>query len=317
MVDTSNCPDSQSAKRDNIGSDFILYDVTVDPKTGRTQLNQMHPVAADKPQIDPFNDDAPPGNFEPPPGSPHSAAARHILLHAEETHARQPRVHSFSLLLTSAYFRLIRADRDGLLVTEKRSWKEADAALGYNCLAEFLRRFDALPLALKGFDTTVRPVHPENRAHEIRARQALQKYIPADQQDKPILEIDVPCPTHGLRTFYIWALPPPPRGPLRARATRAFHAWDPSSAETVFIKDCWRSAAPPARPEADVIRALNAKGVPNIPQLVCGGDVPGQATATHAYVDEPWNRGRRADVACHPRVHHRLAETLGGPSLAV
>ncbi|KAL1941941.1 hypothetical protein VTO73DRAFT_6471 [Trametes versicolor] len=313
LIDTSNIPDKQSAQGQNISLHFILYDVTINPSTGRTQLDKIQPGAEAKSQIDPFNDDAPPGHFEPPPGNPLSAAAIQILLHAEETHARQPRVHSFSLLLTSAYFRLIRADRDGLLVTEKRSWKEADAALGYNCLHEFLRRFARLPLALKGFDTFVRPVHPENRAHEIRARQALQKYVPADQRDQPILEIDVPCPTHGLRTFYIWALFPPPREPLRARATRAFHAWDPSREETVFIKDCWRSAAPPARPEADVVRALNAAGVAHVPQLVCGGDVPGQTTATHKWVDEPWNRGRRADVACHPRVHHRLAETLGVP----
>lgn len=239
LADTSNHSDTHSATGQTIGPYFTLYDVAVNPSTGKTQLNKI-PPSDDKPRIDPFDDDAPPGHFEPPSGSPHSAAASQILLHAEETHARHHRVHSFSLLLTSAYFRLIRADRDGLLVTEKRGWKTADAALGYNCLAEFLRRLDSLPPALKGFATTVRPVQAENSAHEIRARQALQTHVPADERGKPILEMDVPCPTHGRRTFYVWA---------PSTQARAFHAWDPLREDVVLVKDCWRSAGP-RRPAA-------------------------------------------------------------------
>lgn len=311
-VNSSNHPDRHSADGQKIRADFLVYSAMVDLLDGSTQFNKALLGGEEKFLVDPFNDDAAHGGFEPLLDEKNSVIVGQVLRYIEEMHARQDRVFSFFIFLNVDYFRVIRADRDGLIVTEQCAWSKKDPKNKFQCLNEFLHRFDNLSPKEQGFDTTIREVSSDNAEHAERAREHLQKHISEKLQHHPIREIDVPCAEaqNGFRTFYVWAATTDSRG-LRTRATRGYPAWDPEKKAVVFIKDSWRSDRPGVQREADVIARLNKEKVRNAPKLICGGDVLDQRTVTHLYIDNEWNRGQRLEG--HPRVHHRLAENFGVP----
>ncbi|TRM64417.1 hypothetical protein BD626DRAFT_557085 [Schizophyllum amplum] len=313
-VDTSNHPDKLAPAGKHKKPDFLTYNALVNLQGGRTQFGKAVLGGEDKLKDDPFDDRAKAGGFEPALDTKNSESLGQMLRYIEEMHASQHRVFSFFIFINANYFRVIRADKDGLIVTDKRMWRQDDPDLKYQCLNEFLHRFDNLSPEAQGFDTTVRPVARENATHGERARKELAPYVEEDKQLKvPIREMDVPCaeaPT-GFRTFYVWASYGTDARGLRSRATRAYPAWDPQDERVVFIKDGWRSDVGTVVPEAQSIAGLNTKVIDHAPVLVCGGDIPGQKTVTHLYVDKKWNKGQRLEH--HPRAHHRLAENIGLP----
>ncbi|KAA1467216.1 hypothetical protein DENSPDRAFT_748067, partial [Dentipellis sp. KUC8613] len=74
----------------------------------------------------------------------------------------------------------------------------------------------------------------------------------------------------------------------------------------VWLKDSWRIALDEIEKEYAVYAKLRAKDVPNVAEMLCGGDVvggPGQRTLTPDYVDAPWRRG---EVDILPHCHYRL-----------
>ncbi|TRM64421.1 hypothetical protein BD626DRAFT_629368 [Schizophyllum amplum] len=263
---------------------------------------------------DPFDDGAEAGGFEPALDTKNSESLGQMLRYIEEMHASQHRVFSFFIFINANYFRIIRADKDGLIVTDKRMWRRDDPDLKYQCLNEFLHRFDNLSPEAQGLDTTVRPVARENATHGERARKELAPYVEEDKQLKvPIREMDVPCaeaPT-GFRTFYVWASVGTDARGLRSRVTRGYPAWDPQDERVVFIKDGWRSDVGTVVQEAQTIKNFNDNGIEHVPKLVCGGDIPGQKTVTALYVDKEWNKGQHKQH--QPRAHHRLVENIGLP----
>ncbi|TRM64624.1 hypothetical protein BD626DRAFT_583091 [Schizophyllum amplum] len=315
-IDTSHQPDRRAPAGKKKMPDFLAYaSAIIDLERGSTQLNEALLGGEEKLDEDPFDDNAEDGAFEPELGTKKSETVGQILRYIEEMHASQHRVFSFFLFLNFNYFRVIRADKDGLIVTDKRMWRQDDPKLKYQCLNEFLHRFDNLSPEAQGFDTTVRAVSEENAAHKRRAKKELFPYINQDKLSlsTAVREMDVPCaeaPT-GFRTFYVWASSGTDTRGLRSRATRGYPAWDPQDKRVVFIKDGWRSNVGQVVPEAERIKYLNARGVDHVPKLVCGGDIPGQKTVTHLYVDRKWNKGQRKKH--HPRAHHRLVENIGLP----
>ncbi|KAL1739534.1 hypothetical protein HDZ31DRAFT_49236, partial [Schizophyllum fasciatum] len=213
--------------------------------------------------------------------------------------------------------RIIRADRDGFIVTERTKWADPAADVTNNALNDFLHRFDNMTAEQMGFDPTVYDA-PETDANIARAREALEKVIPKDMKPKgkksklPVRKVGVPRAEGegGLRWFYASEPTSAARG-MRSRATRGYPAWDPVEDGIVFIKDGWRSDTGSVLKEAEVIKELNDAGVQYAPKLICGGDLPGQRTVTGDYVDAVWNKGQRKTH--HPRVHHRIAMNFGLP----
>ncbi|KAL1738687.1 hypothetical protein HDZ31DRAFT_69731 [Schizophyllum fasciatum] len=310
MVDTHAHPDKASGLK----PDALAYRYDdghyVDLGSCRTDFEHAVLGAEDKLFTDIFDDYADYGEFEPELDDARGEMNGQVLSYIERIHCRQHRVFSFFLFMNAHYFRIIRADRDGLIVTEKRKWRQKQGK--FQCLNEFLHRFDNLTPAQQGFDTTVCPVSPEHIEHAERARAEIKRVVPEAREDRAVLEMKVPAngEATGYRTFYIWVPTTEARG-LRSRATRGYPAWDPMTQRIVFIKDYWRSDFPGVEREADVIMKLNAMGVEYAPTLICGGDIPNQSTVTHEHVSDATNAGQRR--AHHPRRHHRIAENYGLP----
>ncbi|KAL1724482.1 hypothetical protein EV715DRAFT_189237 [Schizophyllum commune] len=319
VVDTSATVDRNASRGQQMKPDLMMYGYLIDLAKGRTQLDKGKLGAEIKKLLGIFNDDEKPGLFEPKVGQVSMAdAVGQVVRYVEEMHARQHRIFALFLFISKDSFRIIRADRDRLIVTKSTPWSGPNAPTP-NPLTEFLHRFDHLSEKHQGFDDTVRDV-PPNDPNVARAREALAKYMPAEQSEstkerseEPIRLMGVPCDEEedGLRWFYIWKPSVIKTTGLRTRATRGYPAWDPRTKTVIFIKDAWRSNTKDALAEADVIRELNAAGVNYAPKLLCGGDLADQRTITDAYVSAEWNRGQRK--VHHPRIHHRVAMNYGQP----
>ncbi|KAL1696850.1 hypothetical protein GGG16DRAFT_42454 [Schizophyllum commune] len=234
--------------------------------------------------------------------------AKQAMAYLAKMHNRQHRLFSLFLFANAEYFRIIRMDRGGLIVSDKRLWDESDR---FRDLDDVLHRFDNLPPEAQGLDSTVRPVPKEDAILEARARAALEPYVPPYKRDLPVLEMKVPVESgakSGWRSFYVWAPECDAYG-IYTRATLSCPAWCPREDKVFFLKDSWRPLH--AEREADVIRQLNEHGVRCAPALVCGGDLPDQQTNTHVYLVDGPNVGPNRE--CRPRVHHRLVEHFYRP----
>ncbi|KAL1753173.1 hypothetical protein FB107DRAFT_276996 [Schizophyllum commune] len=244
------------------------------------------------------------------------ASANEVLISIQEAHIVSERIFSLVVFVNDGYSRLIRADRDGLIVTRKVKWAASDNSLNLKSLDDLTRRFEGITKAQQGIDPTVRPLLAEEVEYRERAIQALEKYtrraITKPGKELAVYKIGVPCAEveDDLRWFYTCGPESNPDG-LRKRATRGYVAWDPIMDSVVFIKDSWRSVAGDLLPEAKVIGQLNAENVEFAPKLICGGDFPDHKTVTHEYVGARWKNGRRKTH--EPRVHHRFAVNLGQP----
>ncbi|KAL1724533.1 hypothetical protein EV715DRAFT_269032 [Schizophyllum commune] len=236
--------------------------------------------------------------------------AKQAMAYLAKMHNRQHRLFSLFLFANAEYFRIIRMDRGGLVVSDKRPWDESDR---FRDLDDLLHRFDNLSPEGQGSDSTVRPVPKEDAVLEARARAALEPYVPPYKRELPVLEMKVPVDsgaTSGWCSFYVWAPERDAYG-ICTRATSSCPAWCPLEDKVFFLKDSWRPFH--AEREADVIRQLNEHGVRYAPALVCGGDLPDQQTVTHLYLGDEDHIGE--DEACRPtpRVHHRLVEHFYRP----
>ncbi|KAI5836381.1 hypothetical protein K523DRAFT_346266 [Schizophyllum commune Tattone D] len=244
------------------------------------------------------------------------ASANEVLISIQEAHIVSERIFSLVVFVNDGYSRLIRADRDGLIVTRKVKWAASDNSLNLKSLDDLTRRFEGITKAQQGIDPTVRPLLAEEAEYRERAIQALKKHtrraMTEPGKELAVYKIGVPCAEVevDLRWFYTCGPESNPDG-LRKRATRGYVAWDPIMDNVVFIKDSWRSVAGDLLPEAEVIGQLNAENVEFAPKLICGGDFPDHKTVTHEYVGARWNKGRRKTH--EPRVHHRFAVNLGQP----
>lgn len=234
--------------------------------------------------------------------------AKQVMAYLAKMHNRQHRLFTLFLFANAGYFRIIRMDRGGLIVSDKRPWDESDR---FRDLNDLLYRFDNLSPEEQGSDSTVRPVPKEDAILEARARAALESYVPPYKRELPVLEMKVPVDSgakSGWRSFYVWAPERDAYG-ICTRATLSCPAWCPREDRVFFLKDSWRPLY--AEREADVIRQLNEHGVRCAPELVCGGDLPDQQTKTHVYLVDGHKVG--PDRECRPRVHHRLVEHFYRP----
>ncbi|KAL1696898.1 hypothetical protein GGG16DRAFT_107670 [Schizophyllum commune] len=244
------------------------------------------------------------------------ASVSEVLAFIHKVHTVSERLFSLVVFINDGYFRLIRADCDGLIVTKKAERAASEASVNPKSLNDLIRRFEGITKTQQGNDPTVRPLLVEEAEYRERAIQALKKHT-RSAMTKPgkelaVYKIGVPCAEveDDLRWFYTCGPESSPGG-LRKRATRGYVAWDPIMDSVVFIKDSWRSVAGDLLPEAKVIGQLNAENVEFAPKLICGGDFPDHKTVTHEYVGARWNKGRRKTH--EPRVHHRFAVNLGQP----
>ena len=92
-----------------------------------------------------------------------------------------------------------------------------------------------------------------------------------------------------------------------------YEAFDVENDKLVYIKDSWCYIADGIEKEGDIYRLLIVKGVSQIPDLVCDGDVKSQETLTHRFIGERWCH-QSARPSYHK--HYQLVlQELGHPHL--
>ncbi|KAL1725046.1 hypothetical protein EV714DRAFT_277897 [Schizophyllum commune] len=193
------------------------------------------------------------------------ASVSEALVSIQEAHSVSERISSFVLFVTEDYFRIVRADRDGLIVTQKKKWATSDASGSPKNLDDLIFRLKGLTNAQLGFDQTTCGLVADEVEYRERAIQALKRYSrratskPAEKL--AVYKIGLPCAgaKDNLRWFYTCGPESDPEG-LRHRATRGYVAWDAVTDSVVFIKDSWRTVGGDLLPEAEVIAQLNAAG---------------------------------------------------------
>ncbi|KAF9235367.1 hypothetical protein BU15DRAFT_78034 [Melanogaster broomeanus] len=236
-----------------------------------------------------------------------------LTAYAIAHHGHQFRHFSFSIVIVGTQARFIRWDASAVVVTAQFDYNKNP-----EIMAKFFWQFSNLPAKLRGHDESVCPAELQTDVEES-VRSGLN-LVP----ETPLFRYSVP----GLKGYAMALdhpiLPDPSsvarRAPYRSEPPikqEEALACDPRWAveRAVYLKDCWRfiSFAHNVQPEHEIYEMLNSKGIPNIPTLVCGGDVegPGSKTDTHTLVDEPW---LCVELKVTPFIHYRLVlDVVGRP----
>ncbi|KAJ8701089.1 hypothetical protein PTI98_004052 [Pleurotus ostreatus] len=303
LVDTSAHPDPDSKPGAKVRPDVSGYDnnLEIDENAPTRLGDAQFGVEVKDTQVEPFHDGD--RNLETIDGAPFETSTDigkqtrgQLVTYAVEFCGRQHRTHLFLVYIYFPFARLIRFDRSGALVSKRFNFTK-------DCtpLIRFFHRFSKMTLAERGYDPTVRVASKKEYAY---ARALLNDWAP--QHERPVFKMDVhDSKTNRIHQFLVWGSLADPESPL-GRATRGYPAVEVTNgllpgAQPMFLKEQWRSTA--LGQEIDTLRELNKEGVPYVPTLVCGGDLPGQTTRTQDYVSEIERRGDKP-IDC--RVHVRF-----------
>ncbi|KAF7439743.1 hypothetical protein PC9H_000079 [Pleurotus ostreatus] len=303
LVDTSAHPDPDSKPGAKVRPDVSGYDnnLEIDENPPTRLGDAQFGVEVKDTQVEPFHDGD--RNLETIDGAPFETSTDigkrtrgQLVTYAVEFCGRQHRTHLFLVYIYFPFARFIRFDRSGALVSKRFNFTK-------DCtpLIRFFHRFSKMTLAERGYDPTVRVASKKEYAY---ARALLNDWAP--QHERPVFKMDVyDSKTNRIRQFLVWGSLADPESPL-GRATRGYPAVEVTNgllpgAQPMFLKEQWHSTA--LGQEIDTLRELNKEGVPYVPTLVCGGDLPGQTTRTQDYVSEIERRGDK-HIEC--RVHVRF-----------
>ena len=226
----------------------------------------------------------------------------HITTVSEILFAAQHRVFLFMFLVIGRRFRFLRLDRAGIVTTPSIDYYENP-----HVLCDILWRVSQLDDIALGFDPTATRVQPGDVDFSRMDFLALSNPSDLDDAERLVEEVDLCCPPtfryvrslfaeslargwprHRVRVRdgkkktreYLVGKPSFRSKEFMGRGTCGYVAYDCETHRFVWLKDAWRASYMLAQTEGDVLRKLNAAGVPNVPTLVCDGDVAGQCTLT-------------------------------------
>ncbi|GBE89666.1 predicted protein [Sparassis crispa] len=200
---------------------------------------------------------------------------------ATEACAHQHRSFYFSVSLSGSRARLIRWDRAGMIVSESFD-------LRYNAefLCTFLWRYAHASYSQRGYDPTVQPATKEEeklfkesiRDHvkfqlDLSKRTSLVAAMEEHYQPGNVVAVTM-VDDNSIKRRLLISRPVISPVSMTGRGTRAYWAVsaDNSKGEMMFLKDTWRCNGR-CQKEGEVLEDLHRAGVPNIPQLICHGDV--------------------------------------------
>ena len=217
-----------------------------------------------------------------------------IVSSAKLVFDHQHRTHHFTVVILGTMARIVRWDRSGVLYTEKFNYKKETT------LAKFLYCYTRLDVTQRGHDPSAVPITSVSTHYKLMRNRANnpRRDEEGNEVDKDIREafaysikdtqwrFKLTVKTDkGLRDFIV-GKPTFVSSTLAGRGTRGYIAIDVTdpTGPFVYLKDAWRVDHPRMHQEGTILSSLNAANVPNIPTLVCHGDVPDQATVT----DKVW-----------------------------
>ncbi|KAH9888449.1 hypothetical protein C8Q73DRAFT_794207 [Cubamyces lactineus] len=249
---------------------------------------------------------------------------------AEKFFSRQPRTHLFTLFVVSRYFRIMRWDHSGVVITPP-----ADYVAHPELLYEFLWRVGRASKAQLGFDPTATLIKRGSPEYKLmdQLSQPVATDLPAKRwepvadgsennvfeyvrtmfrnslaKDWPRWKLSIPQVDGSTREFLV-GKPCYLEDELIGRATRGYVAVDPAASEEkkkfVWLKDTWRILYGILEAEGVALEYLkqNANDLFGIPTLVCHGDLPGQSTLTPDIWEKIAREQRRSEgVSSVPKV---------------
>ncbi|KAF9484762.1 hypothetical protein BDN70DRAFT_849042 [Pholiota conissans] len=250
--------------------------------------------------------------------------------YATEVCARQHRNFLFMLFMTPKVARLLRWDRAGVVISSAFDYrKEA------KILCQFLWQFGKATHAQRGCDTGVKWA---SAREEVLFKARIERHVRSQLGDdfKGVDdEIDrhyeaarvVKLPVRSImqngavkeRSFLV-SRPLVSPSSMASRATRGYWAMDVETEQIVFLKDAWRTNVEGMEVEGDIIRSIEE--APNVPTMVCYGDVGDTSSFDHAYITQTdryrtaeWNAHRPPISRLTSRIHHRQAIKEAGYNL--
>jgi len=198
----------------------------------------------------------------------------------------QFRLHTFVILVSGKYARLMFWDRSGATVTRRFIYaREGEAPKHF--LSEFLWRYSQASPPQRGHDPTVRPASLEEVQKYGDAPKRLKQENLACHREFRIMTIPDRDDSTKEHDFLISS---PSQHHTRSpfgRATRPMVACD-MCGNSVFIKDYWRAVVPGIEKEGDIYKILEEHNVPHIAPFGVGNDVREYTTITHTLRNENW-----------------------------
>ena len=208
------------------------------------------------------------------------SALGQITRYAHVIQTRQFRTCVYSISVAGTTARLLRWDRNGVIVTESFEYKSKP-----EILTGFIWLFSKATNEGRGFDPSAVAVTSE--AERFRFACAITRHAKAQLSGLNVEEVREEVDKHywpsavtrltvgtGAETHSIWVSRPMFTSPgVIGRSTKGYWGVRCESDEVVFIKDIWRTNAPGVDVEGTILKGLLEEGVRNIPELVCHGDV--------------------------------------------
>ncbi|KZV69778.1 hypothetical protein PENSPDRAFT_608208 [Peniophora sp. CONT] len=235
---------------------------------------------------------------------------------------QQALTHSYSAVIAGETARVLVFDHSGVIVTESFPWKTGSV------FTEFLWRLERASDKVIGLDDSV-VEGPLPAGVEDAARAAFKKLnergcapyeVSADEPLRTVRVWDEAQVVDGepkVRDYiatYPIELPPS----LVSRWTVGYLAYDIVTDCVHWIKDSWRLAVDEFEKEGVTYERLKEAGVPNLPKVVCAGDVRWkdgsvQTTRAHEYTGADW-AFKTQNV--NRLIHYRIVfSTIGRPLL--
>jgi hypothetical protein len=205
----------------------------------------------------------------------------------------QYRTHVFQLFTCGRSARILRWDHSSCLFSEAFNYTDNS---GSTYLAEFLYRFSRLSEADRGYDTRF-TILDEQHPDAQRVKPLLKPWVKGADKFRRLFKFTVKDgkTQHELIAWHHLIR----RDSMIGRCTRAFPVLNLGTGEINFYKDAWSPIKDiytnDVETEANILRTLNHKEVPNVPTLLCGGvvELDGPFVTTNAdLVGEEWNKGK-------------------------
>lgn len=250
---------------------------------------------ADKTSQDPFDESQP--NAEPI-GSDRQDALGQILAYAQLVFQFQQRMFLYALVFLGDFARIVRIDRSGIFATEKIDYK-----LEGQKIIHFLLYYSSLKRDGRGHDPTAKRIRRGTKAWDILSnidnKYETRDYVKAKFKESMSktwawwrlhIDCEEPLDETGKSVFvtrktFVVGRPHFQAPGVAGRGTRGYVAlpvdneWNPTG-PFVYLKDAWRVDHPGIEREGDILKELNANKVPNVPDLVCHGDLRGYGQVT-------------------------------------
>ena len=204
---------------------------------------------------------------------------RQIVLYSTTQQTWQFRTWTFSIGIFGNIARLFRWDRAGAIVSQPILYRKE----GNRDLVEFLRRFDVMDQAQRGWDPTVFDATPEEArvfekaikdVEETQGASLKSLFATVGDKDKYLRKrIEIPKRDgEGERavSYIVGRSIERARSPT-GRATRGFVALSMDTKELVFLKDSWRPDLPGMKGEGRWFQKL--EGARNVSVFLHGSDV--------------------------------------------